>query len=528
MTETPEIVAKAEVFDEKSCTPLRATAISLSLIGEDWNTHRDSGIRPRFVSSFEGAEAARAEFLEGARLLRLDRPGKEPTPQQLVIADALGAQNPDGSPVASFMGILAARRSTKTTSAIAVALGRCALREGYQVAFTLATTRDKAAVRFKKDIAMNLEILYPDEATRPFKLRKSNGSEWITWPNGSMFQVITPSAEGFRSEAFDMILIDESGEASPEMSEDLLLGALATTDTRPDAQFVILGTAAAYRAGNLLWDVLERGRAGEAGVGIVEYSAYDPDRPLTAEDLEKWEAVEPIVKAAHPGVGNLTKLETVKSRWQMLKPAAFMREYLSIFGQVGRAGGLFDLEAWSLGSLSVQFPKPASRFALALSVHPEQTSASLVAAWRVRGKARVLVLRNRPGVSWVAEEASKLAIKHGLPIVYDDNAQTRAETDKMGRQRPRPKLAPAPFKDVRTASALFQSELKAGNLQHYNQEAMNEAIEATVKRASGGSILFGRRIFTDDITPVEAAALALHAYDNVKVRAPLVRTTLAV
>jgi hypothetical protein len=518
----------SEFLRENQLHTPAGTEISLSPSGFDWVSHRDSGITPRYVSSLDGSEAGRDEFLEGARLLRLDRPGHQPTPQQLWIADAMNATREDGSPVASVMGILAARRSTKTTSAIAVALGRCALRPGYQVAFTLATTRDKAAVRFRKDIVTNLELAYPDEDTRPFKIRKSNGSEWITWPSGSMFQVVTPSSEGFRSESFDLILCDESGEASPELSEDILLGALATMDTRPNAQFVALGTAANYRTGNLAWDILEKGRAGEPGYGIVEYSAYDPAKPLTAEDVETWAAVEPIVLAAHPGIGNLVKLETVQARHAMLKPASFLRDYLSIFGQVGVTGGLFDMEQWGLGAIATKYPRPpAEGFSLALYVHPDQTSASIVAAWRVRGKARILVLKSAPGVEWVAEAANKLALKYDTAIVHDSKGPVLVQTDAIKRIRGHARLKAATFKEVQTAHSLFLSEAKAGNVQHYNQPTLNAAIAATVKRSSYSAVMFARRQITDDITAVEAAALALRDYDNRPKRMPLPRMTAA-
>src|SRR6185503_10847389 len=84
-------------------------------------------------------DQSRAEFVEGARLLRLDKMiragdgGTGPTPIQLAIADMLNAGYFKN-------GVLEPRRTTKTTSVQAVLLGRCSIREDYVVGWTLATT----------------------------------------------------------------------------------------------------------------------------------------------------------------------------------------------------------------------------------------------------------------------------------------------------------------------------------------------------------------------------------------------------
>jgi hypothetical protein len=521
-------MAEVPVFAGNQLYSPWAGATSLFIEPGNWEAHRDSGIRPQFVSSLANSEAGRVEALEGFRLLRLNREKFELRPQQLVIADALGATKEDGTPAASFLSVLAPRRSSKTTSALAVALGRCSMRDEYRVAFTLATTRDLAAKRFKYDIAMVLERLYPNKAERPMQVRTGTGTESLVWANGSIFSVVTPNADGFRSEAFDMIIVDEAQAASVEATDDILAGALATMDTRPDSQFVILGTAGAFREGNLLWMGLEMGRQKLEDRGIVEYSVYDPDRMITAEELADWETVEPLALAAHPGLtSGLTPVSKVRGNFPLMKPATFLREYLSIFGMGGNKGGLFDLEAWALAGIATKAaPRPPEAFSMALAVHPDQTCASLVAAWRSRGKARVLVLENRPGVAWVADRAATLASRYSIPIVHDDKGVVNVQVSKMERMRPRPRLQKTGFRDVLEGVALFMAELDNANLQHYNQPELNEGIKATIKRAASGSTAFGRREQMDDITTVEAAAMALQAYDSRVVRAPLVRTVL--
>lgn len=483
-----------------------------------WESIRDLGIVPTIVSDTTGCEAGRAEFLDGLELLgmhgRWKHAKRSVLPQMLWVADALNAVHPDGTPRWPMTGVLLPRRSSKTTSIIALILGRCMNRSDYLVAFTLATTAKMAVKRFRDDIVKPLERAYPDKNTRPFKIRLSQGSEGISWPNGSSITVVTPDSESFRSEAYDLILIDESGEASPEKSEDLLSGALATMDTRPDAQFVVAGTAADFRVGNLLWDTVSDGRRGERKTGLIEYSAPDS---VTADDLEDWDITRELVLAAHPGIATLTTLDTIKDRWERLKARQFAREYLSIFGTAGLGTSILNMEQWNAGAIDKLPTKLPARFALAIAVHPDQTSACVVAVWRVRGKAHIFVQSYDTGVRWLVDEAVKVSRKHKTGIVHDNQGVVTVEVEALARKRPKPKLLPQNTREVVTAAGLLVKEVEGGRVKHYNQEPLNRAATLARKRKIGHSGWgFGRGIPEDDITPIEAAAMALRVYDDTK------------
>ena len=112
------------LFELAVKTPAVGSKESLSgtqLIPEilaNWNALRNSGIAPLNVSKLDESEAKRTEFLIGAHALGLIGGKKDLKPQQLLAADAINADNP-------YFGLLMPRRSTKTTGAFAVALGRC-------------------------------------------------------------------------------------------------------------------------------------------------------------------------------------------------------------------------------------------------------------------------------------------------------------------------------------------------------------------------------------------------------------------
>lgn len=494
-------------FEPGSATPVTDSDVFLSS-GLSWDAYRSSGIDPLNVSDLDGSSLKRREFLRGAELLGLGGGRKSLHPQQLMLADVCNADF-------QTIAVLLPRRSSKTTSIFALALGRCAERDDYLVGYTTCTTGSKARDRFKKDIAPVLERLYPDAKNRPFKIVYAGGQERIVFDNGSIFQILPPKGENFRSDAFDLIILDEAGEADPEMGEDLLAGVLPTFDTRPDAQLIIAGTAAKYRDGNLLWDALVDGRAGLNQTGILEYAAPDD---TTDEELDDWDIVEQLVLLCHPGINTLTTLATIRTRWNKLKRFQFAEEYLSIFGTAGATSGIVNMEQWDKHAIKCKvedLPNPPEKFALAIAVHPDQLSAAIVAVWREKDQAKLLLIDHRNGVNWLAGEAVRLSRKYRTAIVHDTTGPITVEVEAIERERPKPRLAPQSFPNVKTAAALLVKDIKSGKVDHFDQEPMNEAAKLAKKRSVGPTAwALGRKLPEDDIVSLEAAAMGLRVFDE--------------
>lgn len=476
------------------------------------------------MSELSDSVEFRQEFIDGCALLGVGDGDKTVKPQQLYTADVINAA---GESVA----VLEPRRSAKTTSLFALALGRCANRPGYFVGYTACTTGQKARDRFIKDIAMVLQRRFEEDTrnhyvatlddgrTVGFRVLEGKGGERIVFDNGSIFQVNAPHGAAFRSDAYDLVILDEGGEATPEMGEDLLGSIMPTFDTRPEAQLVVAGTAAKYRKGNLLWDALEDGRAGVSG--IVEYAAPDS---TTEEELDDWDIVRELVLLAHPGIGTLTNLETVEKRYRKLKRAQFSEEYLSIFGTDGATAGIIDGDKFEAGALGDDptTVEPPKDFTLVMAVHPNQISATIVAVWRVDGKARIAVLEHQDRVNWLVKRVHELAVKYKRPIVHDTQGPVTIHAEELARRVPRIKLLPQDFGNIKTAAALLVKEIADGKVEHYNQDTLNEAVALTRKRKTGAnSWALGRVNDEDDIIDVEAAAMGLRVYDDTNRREPL-------
>jgi hypothetical protein len=483
------------------------------LLGEAaWVELRDSGIAPYQATEMVTTEESRREFLIGAALLGLADKLK---PQMLQVCDVLAAGR-------LLNGVIEPRRSSKTTTLICVLLGRCALREDHMAGFTLATTQKKTAERYRLDIYKPLTKLYPEEDDRPFVVYKGNGTERVEFPaTGSVLAVLSPDGEAIRSGAYDTLLVDEGGEASPEMGEDIQSAVLPTLDTRPDAQFIVAGTAANYREGNLLYDMLN-----DPTAGVLRFTVPDT---VTDEQLADWEPTEDnpeacvraLIESMHPGIGTLTTLERIEVNFRKLTREQFSREYLGLFGTIGATSGLLDIVKWAACGTGADLPTPPERFGLAIAPHPDQLTASVMAVWRDEDKRAVLLLlEHKTGVNWLAREALRLSRKYETAIIYDSGAQVALlAVEALQRARPRPRLHPLGFMDIKKAAALLVDEVERGTLVHYRQPELDGAAIVAVKRKAGvNGWALGRHPKSpgDDITPLEAASLALLVYDTTK------------
>lgn len=493
-----------------------------------WLDWRSRIPEPSEVTELVTTDDTRREFLEGARLLRMEkrrRPdgGYGPSPIQLVIADMLNAGR-------KFNGILEPRRTTKTTAVQAVILGRCTYRDDYLVGWTM-TKRDggqKTGERFRKDIVSHLERLYPNPKNRPFVINKGKGTEAIEWRDrGTFFNAYAPGNEAFTSGAYDIAWVDEAQDATPDVGADLMTSIPPTLDGRYKPQMIGSGTAPGYRRGNLLWNLLTM-----EGAGILRHGIPDDTDP---EELEAWEPdeerprarVRELVELYHPGIGFTTPLSDVHDNWKAMKvtPGAFDAEYLGKIGEEGSNTALIPAKHWSDAA------RPAAELAtldlpellaIALAIHPDGRWASIAAAWKGDGERRhVALLHHQEGVDGLRGKILLTARKHNRRIIYDDRRSPEAvEIGPLLSAAPPIQTRSLGTRDVGRATVLTLKLLKEGNLRHYSQEPLDGAAEIAVKRKLGetGSFGFGRpderNRPDDDVTPVEAISRALYALQD--------------
>lgn len=500
-----------------------------------WLEWRSRIPTPSHVTELVTTEDTRREFLEGARLLRMDKRrrsdgGFGPSPVQLVIADMLNAGR-------KFNGILEPRRTTKTTAIQAVILGRCTFRDDYLVGWTM-TKKDggqKTGERFRKDVVQHLERLYPDPKNRPFVVNRGKGTEGIEWRDrGTFFNAYAPGNEAFTSGAYDIAWVDEAQDATPEIGADLMTSIPPTLDGRYKPQMIGSGTAPEYRKGNLLWNLLTM-----EGAGVLRHGIPDDTDP---DELEAWEPdeehprarVRELVELYHPGIGFTTPLSDVLDNWRAMKvtPGAFDAEYLGKIGEEGSNTALVPAPHWTrsaLPSTALLTTVLPSRLALAVAVHPDGRWASIAAAWDdTSGRRHVSLLHHQQGVDGLSGHLALFSRKHNRRIIYDDRRPTEAvELAPLQSAYPPVPTKALGTRDIGRATVLTLKLLKEDGLRHYSQEPLDDAVEIAVKRKLGETGAFGfgrpdeRHQPDDDITPIEAVSRAVYALDDEREMASL-------
>jgi hypothetical protein len=478
-----------------------------------FRTRRDEGVPALYISAFDRAEEWEREFLEGAKLL-----GFDPTPQQWKIADAINAHDDVGEPLFSTVGVCVPRRAGKTTALLAIALGRAKCRENYAVLFT-AQSGTKARDRFLA-MAITLERLQPNEYERGFRVLKGAGHQVVEFTNGSFFQVVPPKGESFRGDAGDLLIVDEAQEHGADVSADLLSGILPTMDTRMGAQFIVAGTAGEHRSG-LFWDTLEEGRTEVEGTGIIEFAApqdTSTDQLKMPNGEKDWDGARPIIEAAHPGIGTLTRLDVIKKRFLKLPLPQFMREYLGIWPE-DYSKSAIDSVKWRACGLD-EFTRKPAHFAIGFDVNPNGSAAAIAAAWREDGHAYVEILEHNPGTEWLVPALAKLSAKYRVQIGHDTVGAVLVEAEALARIRPAPRRKPIGYKDIGAMCASFMKEITNERLRHFRQAPLDSAVSGVVKRDLGDNAwAWGRRQSgTVDIAPLVAANIALRTFDTIEKR----------
>jgi hypothetical protein len=509
----------------------------------EWRA-RIEHLTPIRLDELVTTEQSRGEFITGARLLRLDEReragdrGKGASPMQLMVADLLAAGR--------FMNaIFEPRRSTKTTAIQAVMLGRCWHREDYRVGWTMFTTGAKAGERFRQDIVTHLERLFPSRKNSPIVINVGKGTEHLEFrATGATLNVYTPNGEGFRSGGFDFAFGDEAAEADVEQAEDVTRAVIPTMDTKIGAQFVLAGTGQKWRTGNLLWNALHDDDAAVAWHGIpentdrAELASWEPDipHPLTGATGGR---MREYVEATHPGVGFTTPVEAVKRSFDRWKLDDFLIEYGGQFGFEGAADVVIPPAQLERALTREPFPEQLpAKFSAAFKVHHLGHASSLAIAWEYEEPADLVSTalqlvgederpKRRAVALWWWQEGTAnverevlLRIRRARATLwYDKRGYTEEIVEKkIATASPRPAVKPTKPADIPLSTVGLLRALEHGDVVLFHHDALERAAQIATRQAFGnyGTFRFGapKSDPDADVTPLEAAALALHYLDR--------------
>lgn len=403
------------------------------------------------------------------------------------MADTISQLRPDGRYLYPLAVVLLPRQTGKTTLVMDLAIGRCLAHPDYRAAYA-AQTGHVTTERMQE------RMLELDQGpfSRRLRLRRSQGTERVTAPRRSYLKAFPPLPGALRSNALDLVIVDEAQEHGTALGEQLDLTILPTFTTRPRRQLIVIGTAGTD-ASDYLRRYLEAARDKLPGYAVVEYGAHPGD---DTDDEQVW-------ALRHPGLAcGLTDVDALRTARAAMGPAGFGREFFNVWSRT--RDRVIDPEDWA----AVQDPaaEPAGPVCFGFDVTTDRAGACIVVA----DKAGYLeVVAQAPETTWLVPRLRELQAKHRAPIACDRWGASGPAVDEL--ERAGADLVIMTTGDVGNAAAGMLDAITDRALHVRPSPVLDEAVAGAAQRplADTGGFAWSRRKSAAPVASLVAASNAL-------------------
>lgn len=414
--------------------------------------------------------------------------------QRMSLVDVMGVR-PDGRWAAARAGLSLPRQNGKNGDAEILELwdisqlGLRVLHSAHEV-----KTARKA---FKRLLAFfDNRRKYPELADMVKEIRRTNGQEAVELHNGGSVEFMARTRSSGRGYSADVLVLDEA----QELTDDELEAMLPTISASANPQTVFMGTPPKPEQPATVWRRIRA--AGIEGTDSrlcwIEYSADPDDDPCARETHAK----------ANPGAPVSIGWDAITDEQAALSVEGFARERLGIWQpKAGGPGAAIPDEPWqACRDLAVEM---VGRKHLALDVSPSQSDASIcVAAFDSSGAISVQVTHTGRGTHWVADRLKAGTADTGSPVTIVKG--TAAESLVEHLEREEIPFAIIPSTEYAIACGELLARVTAGTVHHRGQPDLETAVAGATAKAAGERWVFDRRTPGVNITPVCAAAAAVH------------------
>ena len=410
-------------------------------------------------------------------------------PHQRYVLEVLGEIDLDTGFLAyQTAGVSLGRQEGKSTLVDGYAIGRSKFRRNQRGVYMC---QDRQLARDRV-----LELAEGPARRTVAKVRSSNGSERLTFTNGSRWSVVAGTAKAGRGRSNDTVVVDEAA-----LLPFSVIDAVGPTQAaRPDPQLLVTSNAGDATA-EMFWYYTDLGRdavALDAGTGIAWFE-WGPGDDDDRADPETW-------RGCMPALGFTINERFVAAKLVELarKPEQFDREYLNRWppGMGGSPG--MNLAVWAAAR---HVERTARRRVLAVDISVDRTWSTIAAAGNTRdGRIVVEVLDRRPGTGWLVDVLRRLrAETRGVSVVADDMVSASVIADLHRARIPVTAIGTSDFTRAYTSCV---DGLEVGLISHRGQEVLDDAIAGLQCRSWGDSKAPSRTKSTSDVSPFVACMLA--------------------
>lgn len=425
-------------------------------------------------------------------------------PWQSDVVDVANEVDTDGRFVYSTVIVTVPRQSGKTTLTGATVEHRAIYRPRQRLWYT-AQTREIARDWLINEHVPGLEL----SPLKPYaKVRRSQGSEGVTYRNGSMFRIFAPLPGSLHSKQSDLVVVDECWAHALERGRQLDQAIVPTQATRPGAQVWKLSTAGDEDS-LWLWEIVQRGRAAvmegrREGVAYFEWACPDDLDPCSPSSWPEY----------HPAYGITIGVAQMRAALDELGPAGFARAYGNQWpeGMGQGAAPKIPPGRWAAAQVPQLQKAPASaQVALGFDTSRDRATGVVAIAWRDLHGLRCEIVDARPGTGWLAERLAELnARRHPVAIAYPADSPALDVADTLATAGA--PMLPIRGRDWPAACSAWLAAITEGRIRVGAHPDLAKAAEVAPGRDSGdGGWVWYRRGAVVSIAPVIAATAATWA-----------------
>lgn len=411
------------------------------------------------------------------------------------------AKRDDGKLAAMIggVGMSLPRQVGKTYLIGAIVFALCIIRPGMLVIWSAHHARTH------NETFLAMQAFADRLKVRPYikQVYTGSGDEEIRFRNGSRI-LFGARERGFGRgiPGVDMIVSDEA----QIMSDKALDAQLATMNTSDFGLAIYVGTPPRPDDPSEAFTRMRQ----EAWSGTLRDAAwieFGADPGANPNDRKQW-------AKANPSYPHRTPAESIERLQRKLKPESFLREGLGIWEDMAR-GSVFGPGKWDACKGPLPTGVELGALGLALSLNAEK--ASLVGAGATGARLLVKPLQSGPEpYAWVVARTVEVARQHDVPVVVDAKGPAGVFVPQLVSELGPERVRVVTFEQAKDACGLIHQAVSTGSLLHAGYPELDAAVAGAVKRDVGDRWLWGRRQSGTDISPLEAATLAVWGLENVE------------
>ena len=409
------------------------------------------------------------------------------------------------------------RQSGKSTLMRAVRATKAIMQKDRLLLMTAQTGKD-AKKQWNKLLTRSTAKGSP--LVNALEIRKSQGSEALTFRNGSVISPFAPTPKSIHGDTVHHVDVDEVWSFGRDDGDALVEAIDPTQITVFDRQSWWLSTKGTHLSA-LLNDLIEEGRA-----AVVD--------PTTTTAYFEWSCPDNVdyfapetVASFHPAVGLTQALPDIMAKAKGPRGTWF-RAYLNRDQGGGSASTIVDLDDLAALSPSTLAPLPAgSELTLAYAVADDRSGACIWAAWLIDGQPHAQLVASGPGQSWLSTTLAILSRSLQPRIIAEGAAgftrNTTKELTQAGITVERP--TPAEYAEACTG---FIGRVMDGTVTHgykaadetdphpdasaaaRGTTALHDAFQAAVLAPMAGSRGIDARKSSGPVDHAQAAVVAVH------------------